>query len=588
MKRGRRIVASAALALSLGCLTLAQRAEAFCGFYISGADAKLFNNATQVVLMREGTRTVLSMQNNYEGPPENFAMVVPVPVVLQKDNVKTLPKEIFAKLDNLAAPRLVEYWEEDPCNLRQDEAAGTGGAMPRMKAAAPVTPSAAGLGVTVEAQFSVGEYDVVILSAKDSGGLETWLRQEQYKIPDGAEPFLRPYVQSGSKFFVAKVDPKKVTFEGTQAMLSPIRFHYDSESFNLPVRLGLMNAKGAQDLIVHILAKGQRYEVANYPNVTVPTNLDVTESVRQDFGGFYASLFDKTLEKNPKAVVTEYSWSASSCDPCPGPTLSPNDIATLGGDALPGVVSPPAGASNTPRGDGRSMPMPRPMPRPGWSSAGGFTITRLHARYTKDTLGEDLVFRAAPPIEGGREFMTRAAGAKPDDLGTLEHGSKPSQHGQNTFQGRYAIRHPWAGAVACDNPQRGRWGGPPNGGPSGRRGEPPARGSAIPALGLAFAERAPAKLASLLRTDAPELELTASGAPVSPANPNTPTPPDAGIVAPDAPAAAPQAPQAKAGCGSCSIGSGNAGGLGLGAAALALALALAGALRLRSRKGQSR
>ena len=59
------------------------RAEAFCGFYISGADAKLFNNATQVVLMREGTRTVLSMQNNYEGPPEKFAMVVPVPVVLR-------------------------------------------------------------------------------------------------------------------------------------------------------------------------------------------------------------------------------------------------------------------------------------------------------------------------------------------------------------------------------------------------------------------------------------------------------------------------------------------------------------------------
>ncbi len=40
------------------------RAAAFCGFYVSGADAKLYNNATQVVLMREGTRTVLSMQNN--------------------------------------------------------------------------------------------------------------------------------------------------------------------------------------------------------------------------------------------------------------------------------------------------------------------------------------------------------------------------------------------------------------------------------------------------------------------------------------------------------------------------------------------
>src|SRR3954452_8522722 len=101
----------------LGTTAMASTASAFCGFYISGADAKLFNDATQVVLMREGTRTVLSMQNSYKGPPQSFAMVVPVPVVLQKDNVKTLPKDIFARVDQMTAPRLVEYWEQDPCGV---------------------------------------------------------------------------------------------------------------------------------------------------------------------------------------------------------------------------------------------------------------------------------------------------------------------------------------------------------------------------------------------------------------------------------------------------------------------------------------
>ena len=104
------------MAVACAALTLAPRAaEAFCGFYVSGADAKLFNNATMVVLMRDGQRTILSMQNNYQGPPENFALVVPVPVVLQKENVKTLDKSIFDRVDQLAAPRLVEYWEQDPC-----------------------------------------------------------------------------------------------------------------------------------------------------------------------------------------------------------------------------------------------------------------------------------------------------------------------------------------------------------------------------------------------------------------------------------------------------------------------------------------
>ena len=43
---------------------------------------------------------------------------VPVPVVLQKKNVKTLPKEIFDHVDQLTSPRLVEYWEQDPCEAR--------------------------------------------------------------------------------------------------------------------------------------------------------------------------------------------------------------------------------------------------------------------------------------------------------------------------------------------------------------------------------------------------------------------------------------------------------------------------------------
>ncbi|HMY21658.1 MAG TPA: DUF2330 domain-containing protein, partial [Polyangium sp.] len=97
--------------MSLAAVSAAPAADAFCGFYVAGADAKLFNNATMVVLMREGTKTVLSMQNNYQGPPDDFAMVVPVPIVLKEDNVKTLPADIFDRVDKLAAPRLVEYWE---------------------------------------------------------------------------------------------------------------------------------------------------------------------------------------------------------------------------------------------------------------------------------------------------------------------------------------------------------------------------------------------------------------------------------------------------------------------------------------------
>jgi hypothetical protein len=292
----KRFVVAATLAATLATPVAA---HAFCGFYVGGGGAALFNNATQVVLMRQGTRTVLSMQNNYQGPPSDFAMVVPVPVVLHEEDVKTLPMEVFAKVDQMGSPRLVEYWEQDPC--APDYGYDDMGPVRMMSGAAPDAEMAADgdLGVKIEAKFTVGEYNVLILSASDSSGLDTWLRQQKYNIPKGAEPLLRPYVEGGMKFFVAKVDPKKVKFVDGMAQLSPLRFHYDSDEFSLPIRLGLANSNGTQDLIVNILAPNQRYEVANYGNVTIPTNLDVKDETKTQFGAFYAALFDRTSSRTP-------------------------------------------------------------------------------------------------------------------------------------------------------------------------------------------------------------------------------------------------------------------------------------------------
>jgi hypothetical protein len=550
----------AVFVLALVALT-ARDASAFCGFYVGGAGAKLFNDATVVVLMREGTRTVLSMQNTYKGPPEKFAMVVPVPVILQEENVKTLKRELFDHIDQLASPRLVEYWEQDPCAQDAELDMPLGGSMKRAApmAAAPMA-TAGNYGVTVEAQFAVGEYQIAILSAKDSGGLEDYLHAEHYTIPDGAEPYFRPYVASGSKFFVAKVDPQKVKMVDGLAELSPLRFHYDSEEFRLPVRLGLINSSGTQDLVVHILGRGTRYEVANYPNVTIPTNLDVAENARDSFGTFYTTLFDRTVEKNPKAVVTEYAWEPTNCDPCPGPALDMSDLTTLGGDVLPSsqpvpqpqphlaqpqlqpqLAQPPIPSSRpvdctTPYwydaqgvkrykpqclGGGGSPPSPPSPPSPSppsppsppqrpmfnaWGTGGSMVLTRLHVRYTKDTLGEDLVFKAAPAIVGGREIMTN---------GALEHGAQPSSH--NNFQARYAIRHPWTGPIDCKDPRRGVWGAKPG---TGDRPSP----TGATKLGL-VPRRANTDLASYVKQDIPEIGFKRGSSPSSssPSDPSSPS-----------------------------------------------------------------
>ena len=534
----RRLPALLACAL-LGALlspSYSDDADAFCGFYVTGANAELTNNATMVVLMRDGTRTVLSMQNNYQGPAKDFAMIVPVPVVLQEADVKILPDEVFDRVDKLASPRLVEYWEQDPCNppIYYD-----------MVKSAEMMPSGAGgggkldkdTGVTIEAQFEVGEYQVVILSAKDSTGLDTWLAREKYNIPKGAEPLLRPYVQSGSKFFVAKVDAKKVKFDAKgQAKLSPLRFHYDSPEFALPVRLGLINAPegqgSKQDLIVHILARGVRYQTANYANVAIPTNLEVKNETREHFGEFYASLFDHVLANNPKAIVTEYAWAANSCDPCPEEPLNLGELVTLGADALPSYAQ-------------MFGPNKRVDESAQWSIPAEFVLTRLHARYDASSLGEDLVFEAAPAIVGGREFM--------QNDGKLEQGAVEEPNGWNNFQARYIIRHRWEGKVECESPQYGIWGEPwPEVAQQGGNSQPAV------AQDLAFVPRGAALANYVTDSAKQEIEASVGKLPEGPVAVPEPYPEGKGD------------PDAKAGCAHCAVETGTGGLLGLGLAALGL------------------
>ncbi len=490
----RAPVAALCAALAFSSLT-PRAADAFCGFYVSGSSEQLSNPATRVALMREGTRTVLSMSNDYNGPAQDFAMVVPVPIVLQRENVRTLPHDVFTHLEGLTAPRLVEYWEEDPCATPVVEAVPAPSAMPLGGMAVQRSRGAReDLGVRIEAQFTVGEYEVVVLSATQSTGLETWLRLNHYNIPQGAAQYLAPYVREQWKFFVAKVDIERAERRPSGGVrLSPLRFHYDAQDFRLPVRLGLMNATGAQDLIVYILHPSSRFEVANYTNAFVPTNLDVAESARDRFGELYARLFDYTLDQaGGRAVVTEYAWGTSSCDPCPTPPLAQSDLATLGADVL--------GAG-----------------RPGFDRSYhvyNMTVTRMHTRYDRATLTEDLIFREAPAIVGGREAVT-------DANGRLEQGARPSEWGGNNFQARYAIRHPWRGPIACAHPVRGRWGGPPNG------AAPPA----ATARDLAEVPRGRVRLASMVRSPIPPVTLRgAAGSAPAPTPSIPPTPPP--VVAP--------------------------------------------------------
>src|SRR6202140_4038329 len=124
-----------ALALLLFIVLGSKPASAFCGFFVGKADAKLFNEASQVILVRDGDRTVISMRNDFQGDLSEFALVVPVPAVLQKSQIHVGDPKIFERIDAYSAPRLAEYFDPNPCEMNKlDRAMAANAPMSQMAA----------------------------------------------------------------------------------------------------------------------------------------------------------------------------------------------------------------------------------------------------------------------------------------------------------------------------------------------------------------------------------------------------------------------------------------------------------------------
>lgn len=396
------------LFLLLTFLLVPLQANAFCGFYVAKADADLFNEASKVVLTRHEDRTVMTMANDFQGDVEDFAIVIPVPTTIKKSQVNVGDNKIIDHIDAYTAPRLVEYFDPDPCQqvFRQEMMTRSAVPMAAMEKAGNIS-SAKALGVTIEESYTVGEYDILILSAKQSDGLLKWLNQEGYKLPDGANKILHSYIKQDMKFFVAKVNLDEFDKSG-YTFLRPLQVAYESDKFMLPVRLGTLNAKGPQDLLLFTLTKKGRVEPTNYRTTKIPTGMDVPLFVADEFGEFYKDMFAHQVEKeNMKTVMLEYAWDMAWCDPCAADPVPPEDLRKMGVWWLEKSYDP------------RPVPMgqPRRMIAPPTQAIDAF-VTRMHIRYTKDTFPEDIMLQVTEDREN--------------------------------FQGRYVMRHPWKGEANCE------------------------------------------------------------------------------------------------------------------------------------------
>ena len=149
----------------------------------------------------------------------------------------------------------------------------------------------------------------------------------------------------------------------------------------LPIRLGMANADGDQDLLVYAFSKKGKVECTNYRTVPMPTGKNVPLFVQKNFGEFFTPMFFKTsgvkkanycharvrMDVSPKNFM--------KCDPCVATAPSAQDLVQAGVWWITRDWNDYSDVNNNDE------------------YADNVFFTRLHVRYNRNAFPQDLFFR---------------------------------------------------------------------------------------------------------------------------------------------------------------------------------------------------
>lgn len=340
-----RFATPTALVAAFTALVSPNPAMAFCGAYVGDPSDSMSNTSSEVILARDGNTTTLTLIMDYEGTANEFAVLLPVPQVLNADDVGSVNQDLVEWIGDFSVPRQVAYSCDDIFETKVVKTNGCAlgfGCSSYAPADGSLTDKASDdydTGVTVESSFTEQGYEFVVLSADESTGLFTWLTNNGYAVPEGGEAMLQEYLDAGVYFLAAKVALSSV--EVVDGWLPPIQLRYESDFFGLPIRIGTISASGPQDVIIYALTDLDKGEVliANYPELPLPTECTWSG---EDFGDWYEEQLDEAWAENGAGWVKEYSWELEPteaaqgyhCDPCTATPAAPTADGSFGAFGL--------------------------------------------------------------------------------------------------------------------------------------------------------------------------------------------------------------------------------------------------------------
>jgi hypothetical protein len=364
----------------------------------------------QIIFEVRDGKTTAHILIRYEGNPEEFAWILPVPTPPELDLSETMAFGVL----NLATFPEVSVRERSLCPSPQYLCAtgGWGGGssgggcgfgmmgsdswgsdpwLPSADAGAayePTNPSAPA-GVEVLDRLIVGPYDIITFQAEDATLAIGWLQDEGFIVNATTIPFLEPCIAAGMVLIAVKLVPD---VEATS--IRPLMVTYDSPVPMIPLRITAVAAEPELTVTAFIF-DDRPYVPLGRPLVTIPDG-----AITSDASGRvnYPMALSRTIdEAGGDGFIVEYVGRPPGIADPTGCCISDWDSCGLGGD---GVCQCPFAAFD--RADcGEAEDLMRGMELVERLSSEHAVVTRLTTRLSPHEMTFDPIFVPVDAMPGG-------------------------------------------------------------------------------------------------------------------------------------------------------------------------------------------
>jgi len=234
------------------------------------------------------------MASDYEGEPSEFALVIPVPSFIKKDQISVVDTKTIDHLDAYTAPRLVEYFDADPCERDRLMALAMA---PQPTPTAAMQPAAPEISRR-QGRGAIRHRRIRRLDPVGGGQRRLDPLADRQRLQDSGrrEPVIGSYIKQKMHFFIAKVNLKRHAGQRARLSAAASGALRDGE-IHAAAAAGHRQRRRPQDLVIYALTPHGRIEATNYRTVKVPSDVDVPLFVKNDFANFYKATFEHAVAR---------------------------------------------------------------------------------------------------------------------------------------------------------------------------------------------------------------------------------------------------------------------------------------------------